>query len=512
VRKIPDSWETIPLGEVIQTRKGIKPRGLGSKSEVCKIPYITIKAFEKGIIDKYAPEQEATECKVDDILLVWDGARSGLSGRGMSGYVGSTIARVRSDLANADYLYYFIDSCYSSLNTQTKGVGIPHVNPTVLNQFEFPLPPLNEQIRIVEKLEELFADLDHGVVELKQAQIKLGQYRQALLKSAVDGLLTESWRAAHGSANVAGGQEPVATEEHADKISETGEQLLQRILKERRERWEEQKLADFEAKGKKPPKDWQKKYPEPVQPDTSDLPNLPDGWMWATLDQLSAYITSGSRGWAKYYSDSGAVFIRAQNIKTDDIDLNDIAYVDLPNKSEGKRTLVSVNDILLTITGANVGKCAFVRENLSEAYVSQHVALLRMVNVDLARFVHMCLVNPASARGYLTKQAYGAGKPGLNLEQVTSTCIPLPNLSEIAAIIQCLASEDSKNTAKAQSLEAAVKLSKLQRKNILKAAFAGELVQQDPNDEPASALLERIRSQKMERGKPKRSQRRKVRA
>ena len=357
------------------------------------------------------------------------------------------------------------------------------------------LPPTNEQYRIIEKLEVLFADLDRGVAELKAAQVKLGQYRQSLLKSAVDGSLTETWR-----------------KENADKISETGEQLLARILKERRERWEQQKLAEFKAKGKKPPKDWQKKYPESVQPDTTDLPDLPEGWVWATLDQLSAYITSGSRGWAKYYSDSGAVFIRAQNIKTDALDLNDIAYVDLPNKSEGKRTRLSINDILLTITGANVGKCAFVREHLSEAYVSQHVALLRMVNFDLARFVHMCLVNPASARGSLTKQAYGAGKPGLNLEQVASTCIPLPCLSEIAVIIQCLASENSKSAAKAESLEDAVKLSESQQKNILKAAFSGELVPQDPNDEPATVLLERIRNQRKEAGKPKRTQRKKVRA
>src|SRR5690606_15952181 len=88
--------------------------------------------------------------------------------------------------------------------------------------------PENEQARIVEKIEELLSDLDNGVAELKAAQKKLNQYRQSLLKSAVEGILTQQWR-----------------EDNATSITETGEQLLQRILKERRQRWEQQKLEEF---------------------------------------------------------------------------------------------------------------------------------------------------------------------------------------------------------------------------------------------------------------------------
>jgi type I restriction enzyme S subunit len=131
---------------------------------------------------------------------------------------------------------------------------------------------LVEQTRIVAKLEELLSDLDAGVAELKAAQKKLAQYRQSLLKAAVEGALTAEWRA-------------------KNTPTETGAQLLERILTERRARWEAKQLAKFKEQGKTPPKDWQKKYPEPVQPDTTDLPELPEGWVWITLIRRLAMIT-----------------------------------------------------------------------------------------------------------------------------------------------------------------------------------------------------------------------------
>jgi len=492
VSKVPDSWESIPLGEVIQTRKGKKPRGLGPESEVCKVPYITIKAFEKGIVDKYAPEQEATECKVNDTLLVWDGARSGLSGRGMSGYVGSTIARVRSDLANADYLYYFIDSCYSSLNTQTKGVGIPHVNPAVLNQFEFPLPPSNEQVRIVEKLEELFTDLDNGVAELKAAQVKLGQYRQSLLKSAVDGSLTEQWRA-----------------EHADSITETGEQLLQRILKERRERWQQQKLAEFKSKGKKPPKDWQQKYPEPVQPDVLDLPELPHGWVWASIGQCfnvkvgatpSRKEPSYWNGAVPWVSSGEVQFGRIQETK-ELITLEGLSNSSTQVSPRGSVLLGMIGEgktrgqaAILDIDAANNQNCAAIRvpeTNISSEYV----------------FYWFWSRYSETRRG-----SSGNNQPALNKTLIEKMPIPISSINEMAQIGELLDTEFVLIKSKDEATEFTIKQAEAQKKNILKSAFSGELVPQDLNDEPASILLERIREERVARSKQKKAQTRKVRA
>ena len=137
----------------------------------------------------------------------------------------------------------------------------PRVKFDQLGKFTVLLPPKPEQARIVEKLEELLSNLEAGVAGLKAAQRKLAQYRQSLLKAAVEGALTADWRAAHG------------------KPQETGADLLQRILTERRNRWEQKQLAKFAEQGTMPPKDWQAKYPEPVAPDRNELPSLPEGWV-----------------------------------------------------------------------------------------------------------------------------------------------------------------------------------------------------------------------------------------
>lgn len=109
-----------------------------------------------------------------------------------------------------------------------------------MKQIPLVLAPYNEQIRIADKIDELFSELNNGIAELETAQKKLELYRQSLLKSAVEGELSKEWR------------------ETQTEVSETGEQLLARILKERRERWEQEKLKEFAEKGKSPPKDWQK--------------------------------------------------------------------------------------------------------------------------------------------------------------------------------------------------------------------------------------------------------------
>lgn len=148
--KLPNEWVQIALGEALQIQKGKKPNGLGPKGDDRLVPYINISAFETKHVNEYAPDQGVPRCEPSDTLLVWDGARAGLAGRGVGGFIGSTLARLTSDLAHPSYLYYFIYSNYGYLNTHTKGVGIPHIDPIVLTEIPFLLPPLVEQTRIVE--------------------------------------------------------------------------------------------------------------------------------------------------------------------------------------------------------------------------------------------------------------------------------------------------------------------------------------------------------------------------
>ncbi|WP_180820360.1 restriction endonuclease subunit S, partial [Vibrio parahaemolyticus] len=187
----------------------------------------------------------------------------------------------RPNLFHSGLLFYWMKIAIEEMvNTEhLHGSTMKHINRGPFLAHETRLPPIGEQIRIFDKLEELFSELDAGVKELKAAQTKLSQYRQSLLKSAVEGSLTQQWRA-----------------ENSDQVQETGEQLLTRILKQRREQWQQQKLSEFAEKGKTPPKNWQDKYPEPVQPDTTDLPELPEGWVWASLDMLGDIVSGVTKG------------------------------------------------------------------------------------------------------------------------------------------------------------------------------------------------------------------------
>ncbi len=491
--KIPKTWILLPLGEVIQIQKGKKPVDLGPKSTVRKIPYINIKAFEKNIISEYAPVQEATECEPKDTLLVWDGARAGLCGRGSKGYVGSTLSRIRSDLANPDYLYYFIDFCYSILNTQTKGVGIPHINPVVLNQLEFPLPPEKEQPRIVEKIEELLSDLDNAVSELKAAQTKLTQYRQSLLKSAVEGTLTQQWRETH-------------------KPKETGAQLLERNLKERRQRWEEQKLEDFKEKGKKPPKDWQKKYREPVNPDTSELPELPEGWAWASLDQCTLEakdITDGPFGSnlkTSHYTDSGPRVIRLQNIG--DGTFHDVkAHITATHYQKLLKHSFETGDTVVAMMGEDLPRACSIPENVAPGIVKADCARVRVNPKILEPILIPYYLNSQPVRARTKALVKGIGRPRINLSHIRGVAIPVVSPDEQRKILDSLAEGDQTIDQQLEQIKQTLLRTEAQRKNILKDAFAGKLVEQVPNDEPASLLLERIneeREEQMKQVKPKR--------
>lgn len=162
--------------------------------------------------------------------------------------------------------------------------------------------------------------------------------------------------------------------------------------------------------------------------------DIPESWGWTKIKTLANHVTSGSRGWKKYYATSGATFIRSQDIKYDKLYFEDQAYVDLPDSAEGQRTRVYSGDLLITITGANVGKVAHIAIAPTEAYVSQHVCLLRLEDPKIAPYLHLWLKANYGGRGYLLKESYG-DKPGLNLDHIKNVPVPLPPLEEQHRIV-----------------------------------------------------------------------------
>jgi type I restriction enzyme S subunit len=162
---------------------------------------------------------------------------------------------------------------------------------------------------------------------------------------------------------------------------------------------------------------------------------LPKSWRPIALGDACNVVTSGSRGWAEFYADSGARFIRAQNIRFGKLKLGDLALVKPPSNSEGRRTQVFEGDLLLVITGAGVTNPALLDRDLGEAYVSQHVGLVRPTDTQLSSWFLLCLMAPLGGRTELVERAYGAGKPGLNLDNIRSLSVPLAPLAEQRRIV-----------------------------------------------------------------------------
>ncbi|MDQ8180997.1 restriction endonuclease subunit S [Pelagicoccus sp. SDUM812005] len=270
----------------------------------------------------------------------------------------------------------------------------------LLNQVELPDLDLAGQQGFVEKLrtiEELGMDQ-----EIDHQRSLLKKLKQAILQEAIQGKLTADWRA-----------------ENLDV--EPASELLKRIQVEKARLVAEKKIR--------------KEKPLPKVTSEEITCEIPDSWEWCRLGELTEFVTSGSRGWKAYYANQGSLFIRAQNIKTDLLDLSQSAFVDLPDKMEGQRTLVQPDDILVTITGGNCGKTARVDQQLEEAYVSQHIALTRLMETKLSVWIHRCLTTDNGPRGVLLSYSKG-DKPGLNLPNVRTVPIPLPPLAEQAVIVE----------------------------------------------------------------------------
>ena len=174
----------IEFGSISHIQKGKKPLRQTDQPKTNYLPYVDIEAFETGNIKSYTDGEKCLPCKKGDILIVCDGSRSGLVGKAIDGFVGSTLAIITADGMSQEYLYYFLQGKFAVLNTKKKGAATPHLDPSILNQQKLIVPPIEEQERIVAKIEELFSELDNCIDTLKNTKQQLSVYRQAVLKEA----------------------------------------------------------------------------------------------------------------------------------------------------------------------------------------------------------------------------------------------------------------------------------------------------------------------------------------
>ena len=226
---------------------------------------------------------------------------------------------------------------------------------------------------------------------------------------------------------------------------------------------------------------------------------LPEGWAWCRLLPLTIKIGAGSTptGGAAVYSTSGIKFIRSQNVYDDGLVLTDVAYISEEINQKKSGSIVKPKDILLNITGGSIGRCALVPDDFDIANVNQHVIIIRLVNPELRKYLHDVITSPYIQEQILSRQV-GSGRGGLSAETLSTFLIPLPPMNEQVSTIKKLQDCISYTLTIADAQRSVSDLVSATKSKILDLAIRGKLVPQDPNDEPASVLLERIRAEKEE--------------
>ena len=366
------------------------------------------------------------------------------------------------------FLTHYLSEAVQRFRYESRGTTISGVTKRQLRELPVLLPPIAEQRRIVAEIEKQFTRLDASMAALKRVQANLKRYRASVLKAACEGklVLTEAG---------------LARSEGRDY--EAADLLLERILAERRARWK----CQAKRRGK---------YKEPVAPDTSGLPELPERWVWAGLDQLATVVRNGyskpPRG------DIGTPILRISAVRPLSVDLRDIRWVD--SKDDLAGFLIHPGDLLFTRYNGNtelVGVCGVVpaleRDTL---HPDKLIRACLTKNGAVPNFVQI-VANSGVSRKFLARRIRTtAGQSGISGSDLKSMPIPLPPLSEQHRIV----AEVERRLSVIQQTDAAVEanLTRVERlrQSILKQAFSGKLVPQDPNDEHASVLLGRIRAER----------------
>ena len=377
------------------------------------------------------------------------------------------------NLDNA-YLKYFLNQWgFVSFVTRLNTGDRPRVDFSQFADYPIPLPPLPEQRRIVAAVETQFARLDASVAALRRAQANLRRYRASVLKDACEGRLVPA-------------EAELARSEGRDY--EPAAVLLERVLAQRRARWQSQE----KRRGQ---------YREPSAPDASALPQLPEGWAWASLEAISEVRLGRQRSPKRATGPNMRPYLRAANVTWNGLDLSDVKEMDF-NPAEFEIYRLQPGDILLSEASGSpdeVGKPAIWDGQIDDCCFQNTLIRVRAESRFVPYLFHHLLSDARS--GALGRAARGVGIHHLGAERASSWAVALPPLAEQRRIV----AEVERRLPVAQQAEAAVEASLARaerlRQSILKQAFSGRLVPQDPDDEPASALLERIRAERETEGR-----------
>jgi type I restriction enzyme S subunit len=355
-------------------------------------------------------------------------------------------------------------------------------------QLNLPIAPVQEQRRIVAEIEKQFTRLDAAATALKRVQANLKRYRASVLKAACEGRLVPT-------------EAELARKEGRDY--EPAEELLQRILRERRTRWEADTLTKMIASGK-PPKDdrWKERYNEPSAPDDASLTILPDGWHWTTVDSLIQGITAGRSFKCEERPPQGTEFgvVKVSAVTWGVFNENE-SKTCLAGSPWVEEFRVRSGDFLFSRANTIelVGACVIVGPVDRRLMLSDKILRFEYIDPLLKEWL-LIVLRSIWGRSEIERLATGNQESMRNIGQdrIRRIHVPLAPRSEMQRIITAVGRSGEADEATVRGVNAAtLRLSSL-RRIILRDAFSGRLVAQDAADEPASVLLERIRTERTE--------------
>ena len=504
---LPRGWVLRPLPEIAQINPPLDCAVSGDDTPVTFVPMRAIGVEGVGLV---APETRPygdvkrgfTAFRSSDVIMAkitpcMENGKTMLVPEVPGGVCfGSTEFHVIRPAAgvNGKYIEQFLLRHETRRDAQRQmggAVGQMRVPAAFLQSLQVPVPPRAEQDRIAEFVDEATLDLDAGTAALQRCQEKLARYRASVLQAAVEGDLTADWRKRHPDA-------------------EPASKLLQRILAERRRRWEQEQRRAYAEKGKALPKNWKAKYKEPVAVTEDGLPPLPTGWAWATLDQLASpeqrAMTDGPFGSnlkTSHYTSSGPRVIRLQNVGDGEF-LEADAHISHDHFQALKRYEAKPGDIVFASLGTSLPRSCVLPDHIGPAIVKADCVRFRpSAKVSTACINHFVNANPTRQRA--KRLIHGVGRPRLSLSALRTVAIPLAPLKEQRTIANAIRDQmDGIRKAESALGDELVRATRL-RQSILHRAFTGSLLPQDPADEPASKLIERITRER--RTRPRSSRR-----
>ncbi|WP_074827017.1 restriction endonuclease subunit S [Paracoccus sanguinis] len=351
-----------------------------------------------------------------------------------------------------------------------------------------PIPPLNEQRRIVEKIEAMFDEIDKGVESLQTARTTLGLHRQSLLKSAFEGRLTADWRA-----------------KNAD-ILEAPENLLARIQAERDTRYKaaldawQDALAKWRADGEKGKKPAKPKRPKDFIgsakiPSGATVP-VPAEWLIPAMSDLGQTTGGLTKNQKRNALPLKAKYLRVANVYSNRLELDEIMEIGVTEEELLKTSLIAGDLLFVEGNGSieQIGRVAIWDGSIPNMTHQNHLIRFSSDGILSSRFALYFMMSPVGRKLIEAQASSTSGLHTLSISKIEGLPVPVCSPAEQTEIVRILDEKLEAADALEAEIDAALTRANALRQSILKKAFSGQLVPQDPDDEPAPALLERIKT------------------